>query len=152
MYSPIKAARELWESLDRKYKTEDVGMNKFVVGKFLDYKMVDSKTIIGEVQDLQVILHEIHAKGMMLSESVQVLAIIEKLLPNWKSFKSYLKHKCKEMKLEDLIVRLRIEDDNGVSKKKFGNHFMESKAHVIEEGRKTNKKNEVCWPTRGQGW
>ena len=46
VYSPIKMARELWESLDRKYKTEDAGMKKFVVGRFLDYKMVDSKTII----------------------------------------------------------------------------------------------------------
>ena len=138
--SPIKTARELWESLDRKYKTKDVGMKKFVVGRFLDYKMVDSKTIISQVQDLQVILHEIHAEGMMLSESFQVDAIIEKLLPNWKDFKNYLKDKCKEMKLEDLIVRLRIEEDNRVSKKKVGNHYMESKAHMIEEGHKTNKK------------
>ena len=114
VYSPIQTARELWESLDRKYKTEDVGMKKFVVGRFLDYKMVDSKTIISQVQDLQVILHEIHAEGMMLSESFQVAAIIEKLQPNWKHFKNYLKHKRKEMKLEDLIVRLRIEEDNTV--------------------------------------
>ena len=106
VYSSIKTARELWESLDRKYKMEDVGMKKFVVGRFLDYKMVDSKTIISQVQDLQAILHEIHAKGMVLSESFQVAAIIEKLLPNWKDFKYYLKHKSKEMKLEDLIVRL----------------------------------------------
>ena len=69
VYSPIKTARELWESLDRKYKKEDAGMKKFVVGRFLDYKMVDSKTIISQVQDLQVILHEIHAEGMVLSES-----------------------------------------------------------------------------------
>ena len=140
VYSLIKTARELWESLDRKYKTEDVGMKKCVVGKFLDYKMVDSKTIISQVQYLQVILHEIHAEGMVLSESFQVVAIIEKLPPNWKNFKNYLKHKRKEMKLEDLIVRLRIEEDNRVSKKKVDNHSMESKTHVIEEGHKTNKK------------
>ena len=72
-------ARELWKSLNRKYKTVDAGMKKFVVGRFLDYKMVDSKTIISQVQDLQVILHEIHAEGMMLSESFQVAVIIEKL-------------------------------------------------------------------------
>ena len=107
VYSLIKTAKELWESLDRKYKTKDARMKKLVVGRFLDYKMVDSKTIISQVQDLQVILHEIHAEGMMLSESFQVAAIIEKLLSNWKDFKNYLKHKRKEMKLEDLIVRLR---------------------------------------------
>ena len=122
MYSPIKTARELWESLDRKYNMKDVGMKKFIVDRFLDYKMVDSKTIISQVQDLQVILHEIHAEGMVLSESFQVAAIIEKLPPNWKDFKNYLKHKRKEMKLEDLIVRLRIEEDNRVSEKKIGNH------------------------------
>ena len=142
MYSPIKTTRELWESLDRKYKTEDAEMKKFVVGRFLDYKMVDSKTIISQVQDLQVILHEIHAKGMVLSESFQVAAIIEKLPPNWKDFKNYLKHKHKEMKLEDLIMILRIDEDNRVSEKKVGNHSMESKAQVIEEGHKTNNKRK----------
>ncbi|WJZ96894.1 hypothetical protein VitviT2T_015540 [Vitis vinifera] len=45
VYSDKKTAKELWESLDRKYKTEDVGAKKFVVGRFLDYKMVDSKTV-----------------------------------------------------------------------------------------------------------
>ena len=140
VYSLIKTARELWGSLDRKYKTKDARMKKLVVGRFLDYKMVDSKTIISQVQDLQVIQHEIHAEGMMLSESFQVTAIIEKLLSNWKDFKNYLKHKRKEMKLEDLIVRLRIEENNRVSEKKVDNHYMESKAHVIEEGHKTNKK------------
>ena len=83
-------------------------MKKFVVRRFFDYKTVDSKTIISQVQDLQVILHEIHAEGMVLSESFQVAAIIEKLSPNWKDLKNYLKHKRKEMDLEDLIVRLRI--------------------------------------------
>ena len=143
VYRPIKTARELWESLDIKYKKEDVGMKKFVVGRFLDYKMVDSKTIISQVQDLQVILHEIHAGGMVLNESFQVATIIEKLPPNWKDFKNYLKHKHKEMKLEYLIVRLRIEEDKRVSEKKIGNHSIESKAHVIEEGQKTNKKGSM---------
>ena len=49
------------------------------MGCFLDYKMVYSKTVVGQVQELQVILHDIHAKGMMLSETFQVAAIIEKL-------------------------------------------------------------------------
>ena len=64
-----------------------------VVGKFLDYKMLDSKTVINQVQDLQVILHDIHAERMSLSESFQVATIIEKLPPLWKEFKNYLKHK-----------------------------------------------------------
>ncbi|KAK3028043.1 hypothetical protein RJ639_038764 [Escallonia herrerae] len=140
VYSPMVNAKALWESLERKYKTEDTGSKKFVVGKFLDFKMVDSKTVINQVQEFQLILHDIHAEGMVLGESFQVAALIEKLPPTWKNFKNYLKHKRKdlkhkrkEMKLEDLIVRLRIEEDNRQSEKKAGNYHQEAKANVVEQ-------------------
>ncbi|KAK3007352.1 hypothetical protein RJ639_017827 [Escallonia herrerae] len=134
VYSPMVNAKALWESLERKYKTEDAGSKKFVVGKFLDFKMMDSKTVISQVQEFQLILHDIHAEGMVLGESFQVAALIEKLPPTWKDFKNYLKHKRKEMKLEDLIVRLRIEEDNRQSEKKAGNYHQEAKANVVEQG------------------
>ena len=79
-----KQQKELRESLDQKYKIEDVGAKKFVVGRFLDYKIVDSKTMASQVQELQVILHEIHAEGMMLSKIFQVTTIIEKISLAWK--------------------------------------------------------------------
>ncbi|KAK3016307.1 hypothetical protein RJ639_007627 [Escallonia herrerae] len=126
-------AKALCESLERKYKTEDADSKKFVVSKFLDFKMVDSKTVISQVQEFQLILHDIHAEGMVLGESFQVAALIEKLPPTWKDFKNYLKHKRKEMKLEDLIVRLRIEEDNRQFEKKAGNYHQEAKANVVEQ-------------------
>ncbi|WJZ94150.1 hypothetical protein VitviT2T_013032 [Vitis vinifera] len=140
VYSDKKTAKELWESLDRKYKTEDAGTKKFVVGRFLDYKMVDSKTVVSQVQELQVILHEIHAEGMMLSETFQVAAIIEKLPPAWKDFKNYLKHKRKEMSIEDLIIRLRIEEDNRRSEKKGAHTLNEAKANFVEHGQSSKAK------------
>ena len=133
VYCAFNTARELWESLDKKYKTEDARLKKFVVGKFLDYKMLYSKTVISQVQEIQVILHDILTYGMSLSESFQVAAIIEKLPPLWKEFKNYLKHKRKEMRLEDLIVRLRIEEDNCASEKKAGKGIMEFKVNVVEQ-------------------
>ena len=79
VYSPLKTAKELWDSLEKKYKTEDAGTKKFVVGKFLDFVMIDSKTVISQVQSLQLILNDIHFEGISLSESFQVAAIVEKL-------------------------------------------------------------------------
>ncbi|GJV27831.1 hypothetical protein Tco_1384279 [Tanacetum coccineum] len=89
VYCKTKTAKELWESLEHKYKIEDDGIKKLVV-----------------------LLHGIHAEGMTLSETFQVAAIIEKLPPSWVEFKNYLKHKRKEMTVEDLVVRLCIEEDN----------------------------------------
>ena len=40
VYSMKKSAKELWESLEKKYKIEDSGTKKFLVGQFLDYSTV----------------------------------------------------------------------------------------------------------------
>ena len=98
-------------------------MKKFIVGRFLDFKMVDSKTVISQIQELQVIIHNILDEGMVLSENFQVVAAIEKLPPSWKDFKSYLKHKCKDVSFEDLIVRLPIEEDNRNAEKEVEHQY-----------------------------
>ncbi|XP_075084784.1 uncharacterized protein LOC142168031 [Nicotiana tabacum] len=120
VYSNVKTSKELWEALEKKYKTEDAGLKKFVATKFLDYKMVYSKPVITQVQELQVIIHDLLAegiirinayvesinsltnyeffvKGLVINEAFQVAAMIEKLPPLWRDFKNYLKHKRKEM-------------------------------------------------------
>ncbi|XP_070664532.1 uncharacterized protein [Malus domestica] len=131
-YVIFKTAKELWESFERKkYKTEDAGSKKFVVGKFLDYKMVDSKFVVSQSEDLQKIIQDIHVEGMVINESFQVASFIEKLPPSWKVFKNYLKHKRKKMTLEDLIVRLRIKEDNRKNEKVLVSS-MKAKASVVE--------------------
>ncbi|XP_073138296.1 uncharacterized protein [Henckelia pumila] len=140
VYCEKKTAKELWESLDIKYKTEDAGAKKFLVGRFLDFKMVDSKPVISQVQEIQVILHKIHSEGMTLSESFQVAAIVEKLPLTWKDFKNYFKHKRKEMNVKELIVRLRIEEDNKSSERRLFSPVA-AKANVVEHGQSSKKKH-----------
>ena len=102
--------------------------------------MVDSKTVASQVQELQVIIHEIHVEGMVLGESFQVVAVIEKLPMAWKDFKNYLKHKRKEMSMEDLVVRLHIEEDNRRSDKKGAHTSPEVKVNFVEHGQSSKKK------------
>ncbi|XP_039013529.1 uncharacterized protein LOC120143213 [Hibiscus syriacus] len=142
VYSVKKTAKELWESLDHKYKTEDAGAKKFLVAKFLNFVMVDSKIVVNQVQEFQLIIHGILAEGMIISEYFQVAAIIEKLPPAWNDFKNYLKHKRKKMTVEDLIVRLRIEEYNRCAAKRLNkivNHNI-AKANVVEVKKDFKKK------------
>ncbi|XP_022024147.1 uncharacterized protein LOC110924454 [Helianthus annuus] len=133
VYYNVKTSKDLGDALDKKYKTGDAGTKKFVVARFLDYKMVDNKTVMNQVQELQIILHDIHAEGMVLSETFQVAAMNEKLPPLWVEFKNYLKHKRKEMTIEELVVRLRIEEDNRLARK--GTILQASaKANMVEVG------------------
>ncbi|GJY70425.1 retrovirus-related pol polyprotein from transposon TNT 1-94 [Tanacetum coccineum] len=102
--------------------------------------MVDSKNVITQVQDLQVLLHDIHAKGMTLSETFQAAAIIEKLPPSWVDFKNYLKHKRKKMSVEDLVVHLHIEQDNRLAQK--DTYTPDSaKANLVEHAGSSSRSN-----------
>ncbi|XP_075499754.1 uncharacterized protein LOC142538281 [Primulina tabacum] len=152
VYCSVKTAKELWDSLKKKYKTENAGVKKFVVGKFLDFKMVDAKYVISQVQKIQNIIHDLLAEGMNINEAFQVAAIIEKLTAMWKDFKNYLKHKCKELKLEDLIVRLRIEEDSRTSEAKTHRRAMEAEAktNLTESSTSHKRKRPTNEKKRGQ--
>ena len=58
---------------------------------------------------------------------------MEKLPPAWRDFKNYVKHKRKELKLKDLIVRFRIEDRK--SEKRSNKNSYEAKTNVIKTQR-----------------
>ncbi|XP_070016872.1 uncharacterized protein [Nicotiana sylvestris] len=128
--SGVETSKELWIVLEKKYKTEDIGLKKFVSAKVSDYKIIDSKSVITQVQELQVIIHD------LLAEAFQVTTMIEKLPLLWKDFKNYLKHKFKEMSLEDLIVRLRIEEYNKAADKRGRGNSKIMGANIVEENKK----------------
>jgi hypothetical protein len=44
------------KGFDKKNKNEDASMKKFTVNNFMDFKMVDSRTITSQVQEFQLIL------------------------------------------------------------------------------------------------
>lgn len=49
VYCQVRTVNELWEMLEKMYRAEDVGLKKFIVGRFLDFKMVDTKSIVSQV-------------------------------------------------------------------------------------------------------
>ncbi|XP_019242644.1 PREDICTED: uncharacterized protein LOC109222783, partial [Nicotiana attenuata] len=147
VYSIMKTSRELWNALEKKYKTEYAGLKKFVAAKFLDFKMIDGKSVIMQVQELQVIVYDLLAEGMVINEAFQVAAFIEKLSPLWKDFKNYLKHKRKEMTLQDLIVRLRIEEDNKAAEKKSRGNSTIMGANIVEEASTSKKRKKPSGST-----
>ena len=65
VYCNVKTSKELRYALEKKYKT-DARMKKFIVAKFLDYKMIDSKTVITQVEELHVIINDLLAEGINL--------------------------------------------------------------------------------------
>ncbi|XP_070007203.1 uncharacterized protein [Nicotiana sylvestris] len=126
VYSVMETSKALWNALENKYKTKDAGLKKFVDARFLDFKRL--------------------TLGMVINEAFQVSAFIEKLPPLWKDFKNYLKHKHKEMTLEDLIGRLRIEEDNKNAEKKSRGNSTIIRANIVEVAPQNKKRKKASGP------
>ncbi|PHT54043.1 putative ADP-ribosylation factor GTPase-activating protein AGD8 [Capsicum baccatum] len=82
-------------------------------------------------------------EGLIANEAFQVAAIIEKLPPMWKDFKSYMKHKRKEMSVEDLIIRLRIEEDNKAAERRSRGNSTMNGANIVEDDYNYKKQKKA---------
>ncbi|GJX49305.1 hypothetical protein Tco_0276150 [Tanacetum coccineum] len=52
----VESTKELWDSLESKYMTEDASSKKFIVSNFNNYKMVDSRPVMEQFNELLRIL------------------------------------------------------------------------------------------------
>ncbi|KAF5775122.1 putative RNA-directed DNA polymerase [Helianthus annuus] len=111
LYAPIKSARELWKALEDKYKAHEEGTNKYLIAKYLDFQMVDDKSILEQVHELQVLVNKLTALSIPLPEIFQVGVIIAKLPPGWKDFSKRMMHKSEDYSLDELLKHLRIEEE-----------------------------------------
>ena len=73
--------------------------------------MVEGKFVVEQSYELQMISQDVWFEGIRVDEQMQVSAIIGKLPESWKEFAKVLRHKQKELSIESLITRLRVEKE-----------------------------------------
>ncbi|GKE32663.1 zinc finger, CCHC-type containing protein [Tanacetum coccineum] len=122
---------------------DDSFSKKFLVSNFNNYKMVDSRPVMEQYNELLRILGQYTQHGLKMDESISVSCIIDKLPSFRKDFKRTLKHGKDDLSLVQLNSHLRIEEslrvhDNDKGKGKEVN------------GPSVNMTEEV--PIRNQSW
>ncbi|XP_058783854.1 uncharacterized protein LOC131658594 [Vicia villosa] len=110
IYQNVEYAKELWDCLEAKYMAEDSSSKKFLVTDFNNYKMVESRSVMEQFNELLRILGQFTLHGLKMDETISVSSIIDKLPPSWKDFKHNLKHGKDELSLIQLGSHLRIEE------------------------------------------
>ncbi|XP_031275541.1 uncharacterized protein LOC116134037 [Pistacia vera] len=123
-----KTAHEIWTILKKKYVVEDAGSQKYVIGNFLYFKMVEEKEVSMQVHDYHLLINE----EIILPKTFVAGCLIEKLLDSWRDYKNSMKHKRKQMSLDDVIVHIRIEETNRLRDKADKAKELTSKANFIE--------------------
>ncbi|XP_057470084.1 uncharacterized protein LOC130759042 [Actinidia eriantha] len=132
IFCTTKTSIELWEALDFKYGSEDAGLKRYYAEKFLDFQMVDGKTVMEQAHDFQNILFDLKRKGMELTDSFLVASLIKKLPPSWSEFGRMLKQKPDEYTFDELLVSLNIEEKHREKQLEFLNSEFRANAHVVQ--------------------
>ncbi|GJZ84473.1 hypothetical protein Tco_0649812 [Tanacetum coccineum] len=125
---------------------EDASSKKFLVSNFNNYKIVDSRPVMEQFNELLKILGQYTQHGLKMDESIYVSSVIDKLPPSWKDFKHSLKHGKDDLSLVQLGSHLRIEESLRAqeSDKSKGKEVDGPSVNIIEEGgnNKNNKQNK----------
>ncbi|KAH9736084.1 hypothetical protein KPL71_017967 [Citrus sinensis] len=111
LYNYMTSPVEIWNALEYKYKTEKEGTDKFLVSKYFEFIMVDTKSILDQIHELQIIVAKLRELKVEISESFQVGAIIAKLPQSWNDYRKKLLHSKENIILEELQKHLVIEEE-----------------------------------------
>ncbi|KAK4385555.1 hypothetical protein Sango_2679500 [Sesamum angolense] len=85
-------AKSLWDELDRKYNTEEQGLEKYYVSKFMRYQMVEDRSVVEQTHEIINLEHALVDAEMKLPEKFLVMSIVDKFPKSLENFGMTLKH------------------------------------------------------------
>ena len=95
--------------------------------------MTEDRDISYQIHDYHLLINDLVIEDIQLPESFVAGYLVETLPKSWKDYKNNMKHKKKQMSLEDVIIYIKTKEqnqnrDNVEKAKEFS-----SEANVVEE-------------------
>ena len=109
-YCQYKVAKEIWYEMNKKYILEDVGTHKYAIGNFRNFQMIDDRNVSSQIHDYYLLINDLAIEDIKLPEPFVTSYLVETLPESWKDYKNNMKHKKKQMPLENIIIHIRLEE------------------------------------------
>ncbi|KAF8026990.1 hypothetical protein BT93_E0037 [Corymbia citriodora subsp. variegata] len=128
------SAKDLWEKLRLVYLYEEYGTKRLQVKRYIEFKMVNGKSVVEQVQELNNLADSIVADGISVDENFHVSVIISKLPPSWKDFCLKLMH-YEHLSFQVLMNHLKVEEE-------LQNQYKSKEPHGIPPSGKVRSSND----------
>ena len=96
-YVRLPTGKALWDALEAQYGVSDAGSELYVMEQFLDYRMVEDRSVVEQAHEIHTLAKDIKScsKGSpcVLPDKFVAGGIISKLPPFWRDFATSLKYK-----------------------------------------------------------
>ncbi|KAL0451681.1 UNVERIFIED_CONTAM: hypothetical protein Slati_1146200 [Sesamum latifolium] len=103
--------------------------------------MTDDKPIMDQVHEYENLVADVLSEGMEMCDTLQANILLEKFPPSWSEYRNYLKHKKKDLNLQELISHMRTEEANRLKDKELSNPSSNSfKANLVESSTSNKDK------------
>ncbi|KAL0364179.1 UNVERIFIED_CONTAM: hypothetical protein Sangu_0515500 [Sesamum angustifolium] len=96
------------------------------------FQIVDGKSIMDQVHDYENIVADVLNEDMKMCEILQANVLLKKFPPSWNEYRNHLKHKKRDLTLQELISHMRTEEANRLNDKKMSNSSFSIKANLVE--------------------
>ncbi|GLT33021.1 hypothetical protein SLA2020_076440 [Shorea laevis] len=105
----MSSPQQIWITLERKYKHEKKGTDKFLALKYFEFLMKDDISIMDQVHELQILVSRMSELEIKIPDSLQVGAILSKLPPSWNDYQKKVLHLDEILTMEQFQTHLQIE-------------------------------------------
>ncbi|RLN33442.1 uncharacterized protein C2845_PM03G32690 [Panicum miliaceum] len=104
----------MWDALEAQYGVSDVGSELYTMEQFLNYKMVEDRSMVEQVHKIHTLAKDLKncskEAPCVLPDKFVAGVIISKLPSSWRDFATLLKHKRQEFTIDGLIGTLDVEE------------------------------------------
>jgi hypothetical protein len=77
-YLRYKTAKEMWDTLNTKYRGSDAGTELYIIEQYHDYQIVDGKSVVTQTHEIQCMVKELGLLKIVVPNELVAGA----LLPN----------------------------------------------------------------------
>ena len=119
--------------MNKKYILEYARTHKYVIGNSTNFQMTEDRNVSSQIHDYHLLINDLAIEDIKLPEPFVVSYLVETFLESWKDCKNNIEHKRKQMSLEDIIIHIRIEEQNQNRDNVEKTKELSSKANVVEE-------------------